>query len=115
EPMLAAAAAWDALAVELDSAAASFGLVTSGVVGGAWQGPASLAMASAAVPYTGWLSAAATQAGQAAAQAGVMAAEFEAVQSAMVQPALVALNRSDVVSLVLSNLFGQNAPAIAAM
>ncbi|WP_151069158.1 PPE domain-containing protein, partial [Mycobacterium tuberculosis] len=33
----------------------------------------------------------------------------------MVQPALVAANRSDLVSLVFSNFFGQNAPAIAAI
>ena len=32
----------------------------------------------------------------------------------MVHPALVAANRSDLVSLVLSNIFGFNAPAIAA-
>lgn len=43
-----------------------------------------------------------------------MVAEFEAVQAAMVQPVLVAANRSDLVSLVMSSIFGQNAPAIAA-
>ncbi|BDN80938.1 PPE family protein [Mycobacterium sp. 012931] len=42
-------------------------------------------------------------------------AEFAAAQSAMVQPFLLAANRSSLVSLVLSNLFGQNAPAIAAV
>ncbi|WP_155763952.1 PPE domain-containing protein, partial [Mycobacterium asiaticum] len=43
--LLAAAAAWDELAAELSSAAASFGAVTSGLVDGAWQGPSSTAMA----------------------------------------------------------------------
>jgi hypothetical protein len=52
-PMLEAAAAWDGLASELGSAASSFSSVTSGLVGQAWQGPASQAMAAAATPYTG--------------------------------------------------------------
>jgi PPE-repeat protein len=61
-PMLEAAAAWDGLASELGSAASSFGSVTSGVAGQAWQGPASAAMMSAAAPYAEWLNAAAAQA-----------------------------------------------------
>ncbi|MCL6007694.1 PPE family protein, partial [Neisseria meningitidis] len=112
--MAAAACAWDGLATELASAAVSFGSVTAGLVGGSWQGRSSVAMAAAAAPYAGWLAAAATQAEQAATQAQVMVAEFEAVRLAMVQPALVAANRSGLISLVISNLFGQNAPAIAA-
>lgn len=47
-PMLSAAAAWDGLAAELGSAADSFSSVTSNLVGGAWQGSASAAMAAAA-------------------------------------------------------------------
>lgn len=115
EPMAAAATAWDGLAMELASAAASFGSVTSGLVGGAWQGASSSAMAAAAAPYAAWLAAAAVQAEQTAAQAAAMIAEFEAVKTAVVQPMLVAANRADLVSLVMSNLFGQNAPAIAAI
>lgn len=113
EPMLTAAVAWDGLADELSMAASSFESITSGILSGSWQGAASLAMAGAAAPYAGWLATAAGQAAQAGAQASAMAAEFEAVRTAMVPPALVAANRSNLVSLVLSNLFGQNAPAIA--
>ncbi|AMC75166.1 PPE family protein PPE62 [Mycobacterium tuberculosis] len=58
-PMLAAAVAWDGLAAELGSAASSFGSVTSDLASQAWQGPAAAAMAAAAAPYAGWLSAAA--------------------------------------------------------
>src|SRR5437879_5503850 len=79
QPMLAAAAAWDGLAGELATAAASFQAVTSGLVGGAWQGSASMAMAAAALPYAGWLTTAAEQAAQASAQAGALVGEFEAV------------------------------------
>ena len=113
-PMLEAAAAWDGLASELESAANSFSSVTSGLAAQAWQGPASQAMAAAASPYTGWLSAAASHASGAATQAQSVASAFESAQAATVHPVTVAANRSDLVSLVMSNLFGQNAPAIAA-
>ena len=113
-PMLAAAAAWDGLAAELHAAAASFGSVTSELAGGPWQGPASVAMANAAAPYAGWLTASAGRAEGAAAQAKSAAAVYEAARAATVHPVMVAANRAQVVSLVASNLFGQNAPAIAA-
>ncbi|WP_264991008.1 PPE family protein, partial [Mycobacterium kiyosense] len=113
-PMLEAAAAWEGLAGELDSAATSFGALTSGLTAAAWQGPASMAMAAAAAPYASWLNAAAAQAAGAAGLARTVAGVFEAARAATVQPVAVALNRSQVVQLVLSNLFGQNAPAIAA-
>jgi PPE-repeat protein len=113
-PMLAAAAAWDGLAGELGSAGASFGSVTSGLTAGSWQGAASAAMAAVAARYVGFLNSAATQAGGAAAQAKAAAAAFEAARAATVHPAMVAANRTQLVSLVTSNLFGQNAPAIAA-
>jgi PPE-repeat protein len=113
-PMLAAAAAWDGLASELGSAAQSFSSVTSGLAGAAWQGPASAAMLSTATRYAGTLSAAATEAQAAALQAQTVASAFESALAATVHPALVAANRNGFVQLVVSNLFGQNAPAIAA-
>ncbi len=112
-PMLSAAAAWDGLAAELGSAASSFGSATSGLVGQAWQGPASAAMAAAAAPYTGFLNAAAAQAQGAAGSARAVASAFEAAWVATVPPMLVRLNRNSVVQMVLSNWFGLNAPAIA--
>src|SRR5438270_1108082 len=113
-PMLAAAAAWDGLAAELGSAAQSFSSVTSGLAAAAWQGPAATAMASTAARYAGALSAAATQAQSAAAQAQTVASAFESAVVATVHPAVVSANRNQIVQLVVSNLFGQNAPAIAA-
>jgi len=115
DPMLQAAAAWNGLAAELDSAAQSFASVTSSLAGQAWQGPSAQAMAAAATPYAGFLSAASTQAAGASAQAEAVAAEFESALAAIVHPAEVAANRSGLVSLVLSNIFGFNAPAIAAV
>ncbi len=113
-PMLAASAAWEGLAAELSSAAQSFSSVTSGLTADAWQGAASTAMLSTAAQYSGVLSVAAAQAQTAAAQAQAVASEFESALAATVHPALVSINRNQLVQLVVSNLFGQNAPAIAA-
>ncbi|WP_142996715.1 PPE family protein, partial [Mycobacterium kansasii] len=114
-PMLAAAAAWDQLAGELGSAATAFSSVTSELVGSSWQGPAATAMASVAGSYLGWLSSAGAQAAQAGGQARIAAAAFEATRAATVHPAAVWANRSQLVSLVASDLLGFNAPAIAAV
>lgn len=113
-PMLQAASAWEGLADELGSAAQSFASVTAGLAGQAWQGQAAAAMAAAAAPYATWLTAAAAQSFGAAGQARAVASMFEAAQAATVLPQAVAANRDAFVRLVLSNLFGQNAPAIAA-
>jgi hypothetical protein len=114
-PMLAAMAAWHGLAAELRSAAASFGAVTSGLSSGQWQGPASAAMGEAAAAYVAWLGGAAARAERAAAQAQVLAGAFEAAFAEIVHPTAVAANRAQLASLARSNLFGQNAPSIAAI
>ena len=113
--LLAAAAAWDGLAADLRSAAASFGSVTTHLAGRWWQGPAAAAMVRATAPYLAWLRKAVAQAEQAATQARAAAGAFEAVFVAAVHPAAVAANRAQLVSLALSNVFGQNASAIAAV
>lgn len=114
-PLLAAAGGWKSLASELGLAAASFESVTSGLVTEGWQGSAAMAMTAAAAPYLGWLSAASRQADAAAGLARAAATAFEAAQAATVYPAAIAANRTQLVSLVMSNLFGFNAPAIAAV
>ncbi|WP_025096381.1 PPE family protein, partial [Mycobacterium tuberculosis] len=114
-PLLAAAGAWDGLAEELHAAASSFGSVTSELAGGAWQGPASAAMANAAGPYASWLTAAGAQAELAARQARAAAGAFEEALAGVVHPAVVQANRVRTWLLAVSNVFGQNAPAIAAM
>ncbi|MBY0441552.1 MAG: PPE family protein [Mycobacteriaceae bacterium] len=114
-PMLAAAASWDGLAAELGSTAASFGDITSGLAGSSWQGPASVAMVNAATPYTRWLNTAANQAAGTATQARVVASAYETALATAVPPLAITTNRAQLVSLVTTNLFGQNAPAIAAI
>jgi PPE-repeat protein len=113
-PMLAAAAAWDGLAFELHSAATSYGSVVSGLSAGPWLGAASAAMTAAAAPYVAWMQSTASQAEQTAIQAKAAAAAYEVTFAAMVPPPVIAANRTLLQALVATNLFGQNAPAIAA-
>ncbi len=113
-PMLAAAAAWDQLAAELHSTAARYGAVLSALTTQTWQGPASDKMQAAAAPYVNWLSATGAQAEQAATQAKAAAAAFETAFAMTVPPAVVAANRSLLLTLIATNVLGQNTPAIAA-
>lgn len=113
-PMLAAASAWNGLAAELRAAAASYDAVLSALVGEEWVGPASAAMAAAAIPQVAWMSATAAQAEQTAAQAEAAAGAFEAAFAATVPPPLIAANRAQLAALVATNILGQNTPAIAA-
>jgi len=113
-PLLMAASAWDGLASDLAGAASSFQSVISGLANGPWSGPSSAAMAEAAAPYVGWLSAAAGQAETAGAQAQAAATAFESALAATVPPAAVTANRAQLLALVATNFLGQNTPAIAA-
>lgn len=112
--MLAASAAWDGLAGDLYSAAGSYGSVISDLTSAAWLGPGSVAMAAAAAPYVSWLTTTAVLCEQAAAGARVAAAAYEAAFAMTVPPPVVAANRAQLMSLIATNILGQNAPAIAA-
>jgi PPE-repeat protein len=114
DSMLAAASAWDGLAVELQSTASSYASVISQLTDDAWAGPSSAAMETAAEPYVTWLNAVAGQAEQTASQARAAAAAYEAAFAMTVPPALIAANRTQLASLVATNVLGQNTPAIAA-
>jgi PPE-repeat protein len=113
-PMLAAAAAWDGLAAECNSEAASYASLISGLTAGPWLGPASASMAAASGPYVAWMSATAAQAEQTATQAKAAAAAYEVAFAATVPPSVVGANRALLMALVATNVFGQNTPAIAA-
>ncbi|MCV7197414.1 PPE family protein [Mycobacterium angelicum] len=113
-PMLAAASAWDAVAAELRSAATSYNAVITELTSAPWVGPASRAMVSAVVPYVSWLSAASGQAEEAATQARAAVAAYETAFTLTVPPPVIAANRVLSLSLIATNFFGQNTPAIAA-
>jgi PPE-repeat protein len=111
--MWAAAAAWDGLAAELASTASSFQSAVSSL-SSSWQGPASMSMAAAAAPYVTWLSAASAQAEQVANQARASAAAYELAFCATVPPPMIAANRTQLMTLIATNVLGQNCAAIAA-
>jgi len=113
-PMLAAAEAWDSLATELHSVANSYQSVISGLTAGSWMGPASVSMSAAAASYAAWLRATAAQAEETGAQARSAAAAYQTAFTATVPPPMVAANRSQLMTLIATNLFGRNTQAIAA-
>ncbi|MBS9532430.1 PPE family protein [Mycobacterium sp. M1] len=113
-PMMAAAAAWDQLAAQLESFAAGYSMELADLKGHHWSGPTSEAMTAAAQPYVSWASATAAQAAQAAGQARAAAAAFETAHAATVPPTAVAANRTLLMTLLATNFFGQNLAAIAA-
>jgi PPE-repeat protein len=113
-PLLAAASAWDALASELQTTAASYASTITDLTSSGWQGPSSVAAADAAAPYTAWLGSTAAQAEQTASQAQAAAGAYEAAFAASVPPPVIAANRATLALLVATNLLGQNTPAIAA-
>lgn len=113
-PLMAAAAAWDGLAAQLETFAARYTAVVSELQGQSWSGPSSTAMTAASAPYIAWVTETSQQAVQAANQARAAAAAYEAAFLATVPPVVVAANRALLAMLVATNFFGQNTPAIAA-
>jgi PPE-repeat protein len=113
-PMVAAAAAWDGLAAELNFAARSYRAALSELTGGPWVGPSSTTMIAAATPYMSWMSATAAQAEQTAGQLKSAISAYEAAFVGTVPPPVIEVNRALLAALVATNLLGQNTPAIMA-
>jgi PPE-repeat protein len=111
--LLSAAAAWNGLASELRSQAANYTSIVSNLTGEGWRGGASAAMAAAAAPYTAWMNTTAAQAEQTANQSMAAASAYESAFGMTVPPPVIAANRTQLASLVATNLLGQNGPAIA--
>jgi PPE-repeat protein len=113
-PMMAAAAAWNAVGAELATTASSYESVISTLTSEEWMGPASTKMAAAAAPYVAWMNTTAAAAEHAASQAMASAAAYEAAFAMTVPPPVIAANRTQLATLVATNVLGQNTPAIAA-
>ncbi len=113
-PMMAAAAAWNNLAAELATAAASSQSVISELTGSEWMGPSSASMAAATAPYVAWMDNTAGMLQQAATQAMASAAAYETAFAMTVPPPVIAANRALLAALLATNILGQNTPAIAA-
>jgi len=112
--LLAAAGSWDSLSAELGITAETCQSVLLALTSLHWTGPAAQAMAATAAPYIGWLHTTAEQTMLTAMQARAAAAAYELAFAMTVPPLAVAANRTQLASLVATNFFGQNTPAIAA-
>jgi PPE-repeat protein len=112
--LLAASAGWDGLAAEMHSAASGYQSVIAGLTDESWTGPSSMSMVAAVTPYLGWLTATAAQCEEAASQATAAASAYETAFAMTVPPPMVAANRVQLATLIATNLFGQNTPAIMA-
>lgn len=113
-PLVAAAAAWEGLAAELDSTVSAYRAVIAELTGGLWTGPSATSMTATAAPYLSWLSSTAGQAGHTAGQLKSAVAAYETAFAATVPPAEIEVNRTLLAALVATNLLGQNTAAIAA-
>ncbi|MEB3048415.1 PPE domain-containing protein [Mycolicibacter sp. MYC123] len=113
-PIRAAATAWKTMAAELETAANSYRTLITGLTDQTWQGPAAVAMATAAAPYATWMHTTATQAAHAGTQAAAAAAAYETAFAMTVPPAVITANRTQLATLTATNLLGQNTAAIAA-
>ena len=113
-PLVTAAIAWDGLATELQSTAASYSSVISSLTSGPWLGPTALSLTAAVGPYLTWMHETAAQAAETSNQAVAAASAYETAFAAHVPPEVIAANRSQLASLVATNIIGQNNAAIAA-
>jgi PPE-repeat protein len=114
ESIMVAATAWDELAAELSTAATGYNSVITELISAPWVGPSSAAMVNAVMPYVSWLSTAAGLAEDSASQARAAAGAFEAAFAMTVPPPVIVANRVLLATLVATNFFGQNTPAIMA-
>lgn len=111
-PMLSAAIAWERFAAELHTIEASYRSMIESLAIGPWTGPSSSMMETAAALFAAWISATAERAEEAATQVKIAAAEFETTFAKIVPPSAIATNRSLLMTLIATNAFGQNTPAI---
>src|ERR1700735_3162504 len=112
ESLANAAAAWQQLSANLEDAADNYASSLASMDESCY-GPSSAAMFQPVTPYVTWLRTTAQQAQQTAAAARSAAAAFSTVQASVVPTATVAANRTRLVQLLATNVFGRNLPAIA--
>ena len=88
-PLLASAAAWDALSGQLQAYALGYSSTLTGLQDEGWMGASSQAMLAAATPYIAWVNHTASQAEQVATQSRAAAAAYESARAATVPPVVV--------------------------
>lgn len=111
--LTAAAKSWNNLATDLEQTALDYRAVVLNMLD-FWYGPSSSEMFGAALPFIVWMQNTASNAKHTAQAADNAAAAYNLARNESVHPAVVAANRSQLLTLVSTNIFGQNSPAIAA-
>jgi hypothetical protein len=114
QSLLAAAAGWERLAVELHSTAVGYQALIAGLTGDSWTGPSSMSMGSVAAAQLSWLRETAGRCEEAATRAIAASAVYETAFAMTVPPAAVADNRASLARLSANNALGQTTPGIAA-
>jgi PPE-repeat protein len=112
--LLAASAGWEGLAAELHTAAGGYQAVIVGLIDESWIGSSSMSMAAAVAPYLLWMRLSATRCEEAAGRATAAASAFDTAYALTVPPPVVTANRCRLLTLVATNILGQNTPAIMA-
>lgn len=112
-PMIAAATSWQNIGADIAQAAASLMNLAS-LIGSTWTGPSSTAALSSIADHASWLTSAAANAETTSQLASNAASLFSATQAAVIPPPVIAANRARLLSLIATNILGQNTPAIMA-
>lgn len=113
ESLIEASGAWQRLGTDLEETAGAYTAVLSALASD-WHGPSTLAMIDAAVPYLTWMRATAQQCHQLASSVQAAVAAYGSTVAAVVRPAEVAANRTQLAQLLATNGLGRNLTAIAA-
>jgi PPE-repeat protein len=104
--MLAPTAALDMLATELGSAAASYSDHIANLTAETWRDQAANSMATATAAHIRWLATSAANAQTTVEQARTAAKAYEVAFSATVPPAMIVADRSQLMSLIATNILG---------